>query len=651
MSADEVVPHVRPHGTWPWPVPVNRLAAGTRISEPRIDDRGAWWTEQRPTDAGRTTLVHRPLEGAATDSVVTRPDGTLPDVATDMHGYGGLAYVVGGGVVVVSDRADSRLHAAIDGHVLTPITPDDGSAWGDLELDLPRDRVLAVRSAPDPAGGRHLAQIVGVPLDGSAADDAEVLDVLLDGRDFLTSPRLSPAGDALAYIAWDHPEMPWTGGELWVARLDGAGATEDAARVAGGQGVAAAQPLWTSAGELVHSDDSSGWQNLYRTEEPLTEDRRIRDLHPVEAEFSPPQWGLGPRTIAELDDEHLVCTWVTDDRWHVGTVRLVNGETEEWVTGLEAVGPVASGFGRVLIVLAGADRPPALYELRVGTGTWELLAGEATGPLASADVSHARSVTWTGDDGEEVHGFFYPPTSERYTGPEGELPPLVVINHGGPTASTTATWNGSLQSLTTRGFAVLDVIHRGSTGRGRAYADRLDGSWGVVDVADVASGARSLAEQGLVDGARMAVRGGSAGGFTTLAALAFTDVFSAGISRYGIGDLATLASGTHDFESRYLDRLLGPLPGAEALYEERSPARHVDRITAAVLLLQGTEDVVVPPDQAHGMADALRAAGRDVELVLLEGEGHGFRSAEAIVTAAEAEIAFLDRVWGLSEGR
>ncbi|MGC5627161.1 alpha/beta hydrolase family protein [Georgenia sp. Z1344] len=650
MSADEVVPHVRPHGTWPWPVPVNRLTAGTRVAEPRLDDRGAWWTEQRPADGGRTTLVHRPLEGEVTDRVVTRPDGSLPDVASDVHGYGGLAYAVGGGVVVVSDRSDSRLHGVVDGHVLTPLTPDDGSAWGDLELDLARDRVLAVRSAPGADGDRHRAQIVAVPLDGSAADDPDVLDVLLEGRDFLTSPRLSPAGDALAHVAWDHPEMPWTGGEVLVSLLDDDGRPGPSARIAGGAGVAASQPVWTSTGELVHADDSTGWQNLYRTEAPTTEERRKRDLHPVDSEFAPPQWGLGPRTIAELDDEHLVCTWVTDDRWHLGTVRLANGEAEEWVTGLEAVGPVAAGFGRVLAVLAGADRPPALYELQVGAGRWELVAGAATGPLAPGDVAHARSVAWTGDDGEEVHGFYYPPTSERYTGPEGELPPLVVVNHGGPTASTTATWNGSVQSLTTRGIAVLDVIHRGSTGRGRAYADRLDGQWGVVDVADVASGARHLAESGIVDPDRMAVRGASAGGYTTLAALAFTDVFSAGISRYGIGDLRMLAEGTHDFESRYLDRLVGPLPEAAATYDERSPIRHVDRITAAVLLLQGDEDRVVPLDQATSVADALRAAGRDVELVVLEGEGHGFRSTEAIVRAAEAEIAFLDRVWGLSDG-
>jgi dipeptidyl aminopeptidase/acylaminoacyl peptidase len=632
--SDDAVPHVRPYGTWPWPVPVNRLTTGTRISEPRVDDRGAWWTELRPAEGGRTALV------------VLLPDGTPPDVGTDVHGYGGLAYAVGAGVVVVSHRADSRLYAAVDTAHLEALTPADGSAWGDLEIDTEHDRVLAVRSTPSPEGG-HRAQIVAVPLDGSAAEDPDMLDVLADDRDFLTTPRLSADGRALAWVAWDHPDMPWTGGEVWVSELDDEGRVVEPRRIAGGQGVAAAQPVWTSTGDLVHSDDSSGWQNLYRTEDPAGDAPRRRALHPVEAEFSPPQWGLGPRTIAELDDEHLVATWSTENRWHLGTVRLSNGETEEWVTGLEATGPVAAGFGRVLAVLAGSDRPAALYELKVGTGRWELLAGDAAGPLAPGDVSHARSMTWRGEDGEQVHGFFYPPTSERYSGPADAAPPLVVVNHGGPTSAANATFSGDIQMFTTRGCAVLDVNYRGSTGRGRAYADRLDGQWGVVDVADVVSGARHVAGLGLVDPRRMAVRGQSAGGYTTLAALAFADAFSAGISRYGIGDLRALASGTHEFESRYLDRLVGPLPGAEQVYEDRSPLRHVERMTAPVLLLQGTEDTVVPPEQARGVAEAITARGGDAELVLLEGEGHGFRSTAAIVRAAEAEADFLARVWGL----
>ncbi|WP_052436334.1 alpha/beta hydrolase family protein [Georgenia sp. SUBG003] len=445
--------------------------------------------------------------------------------------------------------------------------------------------------------------------------------------------------------------------------------------LAGGDGISVAQPVWTQAGDLVHVDDRTGWWNLYRTEGLRAGGRRrTRALHPATMEFTGPQWRFGPRTVAVLDDEHLVCAWTREGRWHLGAVRLANGELEEWAASWEPQ-EVAAGDGRVVVVAAGALRPTAVLEIGGGpsragsdgradtagppgatSGTPNAATGTPAGatvlrrssemPLAGSDIAVARAVSWEAPDGPQAHGFFYAPTSSRFRGPADERPPLLVTTHGGPTSATRAVFSLGVQFWTTRGFAVLDVNYGGSTGYGRAYRERLDGSWGIVDVADCASGAQHLADAGLVDRARLGIRGGSAGGFTTLAALTFTDTFTAGASRYGVGDLEALARDTHKFESRYPVGLVGPYPEAAETYRDRSPVHHTDRLSAPMVLLQGVEDKVVPPNQALMMADAVRAKGLPVAVVMFEGEGHGFRRAENIEAAALAELSFFAQVWG-----
>ncbi|WP_127127877.1 S9 family peptidase [Georgenia sp. SYP-B2076] len=663
-----------PYGTWPSPISPETLTARTvQLSLPQVDGPDTYWLEGRPEEAGRTVLVRRTADGRVQEAVGPMPDGTPADVRSRVHEYGGPAYAVRDGVLVLSHVTDGRLYLLRTGADAgpRPLTPEGPLRFMDPVLDLDRGLVYAVREDHGVAAREHgeaVNELVAVPLDGSAAEAGAGVAVLVAGRDFVSSAALSPDGRLLAWIAWDHPEMPWTSSELHVGEIadhaGSSGATPGTVRLAGdtvlagGAGVSVAQPVWTATGDLVHVDDSSGWWNLYRTE-GLGRPRagtagagtgrrgpRTRALHPGEMEFTRPQWTAGPRSVAVLDEEHLVCSWTRDGRWHLGAMRAANGELDEWPLEWEPVGDVCAGDGRVVLVAASPTRAPALLEVDLERRAVSVLRRSTEVELSPADLSVARPVSWPTADGARAHGFFYAPASATARGPADERPPLIVMAHGGPTSAVDDTLRLGTQFWTSRGFAVLDVNYGGSTGYGRAYRDRLDGRWGEVDVADCAAGATHLAGRGLVDGARMAIRGGSAGGFTTLAALTSTEVFSAGASLYGIGDLETFVGETHKFESRYLFRLVGPYPQERRRYLDRSAAHHTDQLTAPVLLLQGTDDKVVPPGQARQMADAATARGLPVALVMLDGEAHGFRRAESIQAAVLAELSFYGQVWG-----
>ena len=660
MSNDARTP--APFGSWPSPLTPEALTADSvRLTEPAVDGEDTYWLEGRPQESGRQVLVRRSADGTLTDVVPsTLPDGSTFDVRTRVHEYGGASYVVLPGAVVLSRAEDDRLYRVDregDGFgAPVPLTPADGRRYAGLDVVLAHGMLVGVaedHGAPGAQLTNPAAAIVAVPLDGSAADDAARITMLVEGPDFLTSPRVSADGEKLAWISWDHPAMPWDGTQLHVGDLAlGAHGLRvlDRRTIAGGPSVSVAEPLWTSTGELLHVDDRTGWANLYRTE--LSDDAvRTRAVRPAEVELSVPQWGMGRRTYAMLDDEHAVVTWWDAGRRHLGTVRVTNGQLETWDGAWEPAGEVAATEGRVVVVADHSTRPAALIEIdlgarREGDGVRELRAS-APPMLSPENVSVAEAVTWPSGDGV-AHGFFYAPTSSTSAGEPGTLPPLVVMTHGGPTAATLPGFSPAVQFWTTRGIAVLDVNYGGSVGYGRAYRERLRGQWGVVDVRDCESGALWLAEQGRVDRARLAIRGGSAGGFTTLAALTFTDTFAVGASLYGVGDLEALARDTHKFESHYLDSLVGPYPERRDLYLERSPVHHTDRLSAPMILLQGTEDTVVPPNQAQTMADAVAARGLDVELIMFEGERHGFRKAETIHRAYTAELAFYGKVLGFT---
>lgn len=645
-----------PHGSWPSPLQASDLAgASVRLGEVGISGADTYWTEGRASEGGRTVLLRRDATGTvSTASPQAAPDGGTFDVRSRAQEYGGGTFAVADDVVVASRKEDDRLYRfGTDGTGAVALVPGDGCRYADLQIDVARGLVYAVVEDHGEAGGFRTdptTRLVAVPLDGSAAADAASVVTVFEGTDFVNAPRISPDGRHLAFVTWDHPSMPWDDSAVRVGALAEDGRLRGApVVVAGGDGVSAQEPVWTSAGDLVHVDDRSGWWNLYRTEIGAPEgwlELRTRHLHPAQAEFSAPQWVFGPRTVAVLDDQHLVLSWSERGRRRLGTMRLANGELEAWVGDWEPSGSIAAAPDRVVFVGAHPRQPGAVVELELAEGTTTVLARSTSVTLPEGSISEAEPVTWVSEGEQEAHGFFYAPRLEGTTAADGELPPLLVMIHGGPTSATSPGFSPAIQFWTTRGFAVLDVNYGGSTGYGRAYRERLDGAWGVVDVADCATGAAAMAGAGRADGDRLAIRGGSAGGFTTLAALAFTDTFAAGTSLYGIGDLAALAAETHKFEARYLDGLVGPYPEAEQVYRDRSPLEHVESITAPVLLLQGSEDRVVPPAQSIAMAQALRDRGVPVAYVEFAGEGHGFRGTEAIRTALQTELAFYGQVFG-----
>ncbi|MDO5495227.1 MAG: S9 family peptidase [bacterium] len=628
-----------PHGTWPSPLSVDDVTGGTlRLSAPRAHGTTVVWKETGAD--GRGVLV------AATNGILspvptTFDDGEPVDVASRVHEYGGPDFALGEGVIVFSARRDGRLYVTIREEsgwsAPRPVTPDDETRYADLTLQGTTVYAVAERHR-----GTSAADVDNLLV----AVDIEygTVTTLREGADFYANPRPNPSGTALAWYEWNHPDMPWDATTLYVAELIGP-RLADAVAIVGGESedrVSAISPAWTSDDELVFVADPHGWWNPFRCTDPLGE-CRIRPLNPSEAEFAAPPWTF-ESSLTPLDEDHVVTRWTRHGRWSLGSIRLANGETEEWMAGLEPTSEIAVGDGVAAFVGSSPTSPAVLAELVLAEGQVRVLRASAPTLLEEDYVSVAEAIDWpTAGGTATAHGFFYAPTNPTATAPAGELPPVLVLVHGGPTSATSAGFSPFIQFWTTRGFAVLDVNYRGSTGYGREYREALNGCWGVSDIEDVASGVAELARLGLVDGQRAVIRGGSAGGYTVLRALTSTKAFAAGTSRYGIADLALLAGDTHKFESRYTDRLVGPYPDAQDIYRDRSPLFHLDSLSAPVLLLQGEDDKVVPPNQARQIADAITARGGEVELVMYPGEGHGFRKAENAKDALERELAFYLR--------
>ena len=645
-----------PFGTWPSPITPGTITTRTvRLSQVRVDGADTYWVEQRATQAGRSVLLRRGGDGSIGEVLPLTPSDELVDTRTRVHEYGGRAYAVDSGTVVVSHAGDGRLYRYDVAHPmrgLVPLTIYGDVRHGDLEIDTARGLVYAVRE--DHRGeGEAVSSLVAIPLDGSAAREDAPVTTVVAGTDFVTSPTLSPDGAHLAWITWNHPSMPWQSTTLHVGDLLPDGRIGEQAVVGGGDD-AVSEPRWTEECDLVHISNASGFSNLYRTEgfprrgtnhEGWTRGLRTRPLHPAEATFTSPAWALGPHHYDVLDGEHLIASWARNGVWHLGTIRLSNGELEEWNIGWQPLGNVASSAGRV-VMLAGSEMElPAIIEVR--DGRVEVLRGSGELAAEATGISLPTPVSWPTSAQATAHGFFYPPASASHTGPDDELPPLIVNVHGGPTAAARPGYDLGIQYWTSRGFAYLDVNYRGSTGYGTSYRHALNGHWGVYDVDDVIAGAEFLAASGEVDPARIAVRGASAGGFTVLAALTRSTVFSAATSLYGVADLARLTRTTHKFESRYIGTLVGADGDDDPVLAERSPLHHIDDIHAPLLLLQGSEDPIVPADQATAMYEAVRAKGLPVALEVFYGEGHGLRLASNIHRALRTELSFYTQVWGL----
>jgi len=629
------MPRVAPYGSWASPLSAERaVAAGIGLSDVGFDGDSLLWQESRPAEQGRSVIMRRSADGHLQEL-----SPTPFNARTRVHEYGGRAYLMHGGVLYFSHFADQRLYRADAGQAPRPITPEAAALrYADLCADPRRNLLWCVRE--DHRGdGEPRNALVALQAGGDAAGGR----IVAEGHDFYAAPRLKPDGTQLAWLAWNHPDMPWDGCELWLAEVDAEGRLHGARRVAGSRDEAVQQPQWSPDGRLHFISDRSGWWNLYRWG-----DEGAQALCPMQAEFGQPMWNFGLATYAFASARQLVCCIARDAVSRLAVLDTESLRLSDIDTPCSSFGHIAAADGRVLFTGASPLQAASVHLLQLDSGRLELLRRGSTLDADPDYTSVAQAIEFPTAGGLTAHAFYYAPRNRDFVGPAGEKPPLLVMSHGGPTSMAVDAYRAGVQYWTSRGIAVLDLNYGGSSGFGRAYRQRLDGAWGVVDVQDCIHGARFMVERGDVDARRLIIRGGSAGGFTTLSALAFHQTFACGASLYGIGDLEMLATDTHKFESRYLDRLVGPYPEARALYRARSPIHHLDGFDCPLLLLQGSQDKVVPPEQSRRMHAALKARGVPVAYLEFEGEQHGFRMAANIVRALQAEAYFYARVFGFA---
>jgi dipeptidyl aminopeptidase/acylaminoacyl peptidase len=650
VSTASVSPALAPYGSWRSPVALELVAGGSvRLAEPRWDGDAVTWLEGRADDDGRQTLVRWTPGGGPRD---VSPAGI--NVRTRVHEYGGGAYLAAGPVVVISDFATGRLLRVGPDRSAAPLPPPGRWRYADPCLDTERRRLVCVREDHTIEGREAVNALVAVPLDGSAADDPSRVVELAGGSDFVAAPRLSPDGRRLAWVRWNHPGMPWDGTECVVADVRGDGLLDGPRVVAGGAGTWVTQPAWSPDGALHVSAEQDGWLNLHRVEMGSAAGRRagagaarLLPVAPMTAEVGGPEWNLGYADYTFAADGTILAAGRSEGRDRLYRIdpagRVGPREVPLPFTELDYL---AVRGDRLLCLAAAPTAFRSVVLVSLVDGSFEVLRRASDAALDPADLVTGEHVEFPTTGGRTAYGVFYRPHNRNVRAPAGELPPLVVTSHGGPTAAAYTGLAISTQILATRGIAVLDVDYGGSTGYGRDYRKRLEGAWGVVDVDDCVAGALALAARGLVDPARLAIEGGSASGFTSLAALAFRDVFRAGVSYFGIGNLAAFANETHKFESRYLDRLIGPYPAARDVYEARSPIFHANSIRCPVLILQGLDDRIVPAAEAERIVTALRANGIPHAYLAFEGEDHGFRKAASMLRSVQAELAFYGAVFG-----
>lgn len=623
---------VAPYGSWKSPITADSILAGTvGVQQIELDGSDTYWIESRPQEAGRSVVVR------------SGPDGSRQDLTpapynarTRVHEYGGGAYTAHDGTVYFSNFADGRLYRQRAGEEPRAFTPEGDSRYADMVVDAPRRRIIGVREDHSREGVEATNTIVAIPLE----EGGDQL-ILVSGADFYSTLRLDPRGRTLCWLSWNHPNLPWDGTDLWVADVEADGSLGQPRHVAGGASESIFQPSWSPDGTLYFVSDRTGWWNLYRVR-----DGDIEALAPMEAEFGIPQWIFGMATYGFLSPSQVVGIV---HRRGKDTLYTLDTETRQYRE-IDLNSTVLSGIraanGRVVMSMASPTESPAIAELTAGTWEPRVLRRTSDVEVDAGYLSVPEEIEFPTENGRTAFGIYYPPKNREYEAPPGEKPPLIVESHGGPTSRSNSALDLEIQYWTSRGFAVLDVNYGGSTGYGREYRERLNGNWGIVDVDDCVNGARYLVERRLVDGDRLIIRGGSAGGYTTLAALTFRDVFKAGASYFGVSDLEVFVHDTHKFESRYLERLVGPYPEVRDRYRERSPINFTERLSAPMILLQGLDDKVVPPSQAEIMIEGLRRQGVPYAYLPFEGEGHGFRRAENEKAAMEGELYFYSRIFG-----
>ncbi|MCB8945333.1 MAG: S9 family peptidase [Ardenticatenaceae bacterium] len=624
---------VSPYGSWQSPITSDLIVAETiSLGQIALDGETVYWLEGRPSENGRYVIVQW-RDGQKQD--VTPPGF---NVRTRVHEYGGGAFTVHDGTVYFSNFINQQLYRHKPGETPEAVTPVGQWRYADGVI-VPPGQMICVREDHSVTGGQDAVNsLVLLQLDGQDSGQ-----ILASGNDFYASPRLSPNGRQLAWITWNRPNMPWDGTELWLADLTSDGRLANEQLIAGGLEESIYQPAWSPDGMLHFVSDRTGWWNLYRWQDGQTE-----SLCPMAAEFGLPQWAFGSSRYGFEAAGSLIVSYTLNGRWHLARLNSSSRELTEIPLPYSVIrdrNNIAIGDGYAVLGVGHVDQPATIVRLKLQNGDVAELQRSSQVDIDPGYLSIPQAIEFPTDNDLTAHAFYYPPQNQDFVAPAAERPPLLVISHGGPTGATDTVLDLEIQYWTSRGFAVVDVNYGGSTGYGRAYRQRLNGQWGIVDVHDCINAAKYLVAQGLADERRLAVRGGSAGGYTTLAALAFHDVFSAGASHFGVSDLEGLAQESHKFESRYLDNMVGPYPARRDLYQERSPIHYAHQINCPLILFQGLEDKVVPANQAERMFEAVKLKEIPVAYLAYEGEQHGFRRAENIKRTLDAELYFYSKVF------
>ncbi len=625
-------PSIASYGAWKSPLTADViLASSIGLGAIALDGEDIYWLESRPSEKGRNVLVRYQANGEHKD-VTPAPF----NVRTRVHEYGGGAFLVRDGIIYFSNFGDRRIYRQVLGQNPEPLTPKNSLRYADFVLDEDRNRLIAVGEDHQREGQEPENLLVTIDL--NSGDVAP----LLRGSDFYTSPRLSPNHQQLAWISWEHPNLPWDSTQLWLADISPSGALEQCRCIAGQDQIESInEPKWSPEGQLYFSSDRSGWWNLYRLDAET-----IEALYPLEAEFAYPHWVFGLSTYVFSGANQISCTYNQGGYWHLAQLDLDTKKLTSIPTDYSNFSCLASN-GKTLLFLGSSPTQASMAcAMELSNQKTKILKRSSDLELDPGYLSIPEALSFPTENGHIAHAWYYPPQNKDFQAIEAELPPLLVKSHGGPTAQASNSLSLRVQYWTSRGFGYLDVNYGGSTGYGRAYRQRLDGAWGVVDVADCIHGAQFLVNQGRVDGNKLVISGGSAGGYTTLAALTFHDCFKAGASYYGVSDLEALARDTEKFESRYLDRLIGKYPEEIDLYQRRSPINFTEQLSCPVVFFQGLEDKVVPPNQTEMMVEALQAKGLPVAYVLFPEEQHGFRIAANIKRALEGEFYFYAQIFG-----
>ncbi|MDJ0731530.1 MAG: S9 family peptidase [Crocosphaera sp.] len=624
-------PIIAPFGSWKSPITSDLIVAQSiKLGGVIFDNNDIYWLEGRPQEKGRNVLVKYSPDGQITE-ITPQPF----NVRSCVHELGGGSFLVSNSVVYFINYQDQRLYQQLPNEKPKSLTPDNQCRYADFILDSHHNRLISVCEDHSHADRECENKIVAIDIQTGE------IKTLIEGDDFYSSPRLSPDGTKLAWISWNHPNMPWDGTKLWLGNVESDSSLKEIKWIAGDTNEAINEPKWSPDGQLYYVSDKSGWSNLYCYKSNLNN----VPIFPLTGEFSYPHWVFGLSTYTFPSEKEIICAFTQDGRWYLGSLNIGHKQLSLLELPYTNIASLHSYGKKVVFIGSSTLEPAAVIHLDLNLSQTNVLKSSCELDIDSGYFSQPELIEFPTENGLTAYAWYYPPQNKDYTSPPEDLPPLLVKSHGGPTAATTPSFSLKIQYWTSRGFGYLDVNYGGSTGFGKAYRQRLDKNWGVVDVNDCINGANYLVKQGKVDGDRLAISGGSAGGYTTLAALTFGDTFKAGASYYGVSDLELLAKDTHKFESRYLDKLVGKYPEEKEIYEQRSPINFTEQLNCPVIFFQGLEDKVVPPNQAEMMVESLTKKGIPVAYVPFEGEQHGFRRAENIKYALDSEFYFYSRIF------